>query len=287
MLRLRSTRPALAVGAVAAMLTTGLDASAQTVIEADYQVFLGGLRVVEIEARTEIAPGGYSIESLGRSSGLLDTLFSFESRSTASGRIVNGEIIPERFQVRGIVRDEVRELDLEHRDGAPPSLRIDPPIDPEERDPVPEHLQVDIVDPLSAIVHASLSWRNSTPCDDTIPVFNGRARTNITLAPAGKERLKKSRHSSFEGEAYVCEVSFETLAGGFKKPWFGKDRKADPIKLWIAKLDGTDFWTPVRMAGDAVIGTAFVHLTDVSISTLRAETDQTVVIDERHAGKQM
>ena len=285
MLARRSTRPALwAATALGCLLTAGSGASAQTVIEANYKVFLGGLRVVEVESRTEIAETQYSIESFGRSSGLLDVLFSFESRSKASGRIVDGAIVPEIFQVRGIVRDEQRELDLEHRNGAPPALRIEPPIDPEERDPVPDHLQVNVVDPLSAIVRASLSWRDATPCNDTIPVFNGRTRTNIKLSPVGMTRLEKSEHSGFEGEAMVCEITYETLAGAYKRPWFGKDRKPDPFKLWIAKLDGTDFWTPVRMSGDAVIGTALIHLTDATVSTPQTQAKASVT-DGTEAGR--
>lgn len=233
-----------------------------------YRLYYGGLAVADIASTVDLAGDGYRIEGEGRSLGLLDLVFPITVRNEGTGRIVDGTVLPVKYESRGRFRGEDRLTSLRHVADAPPKLELLPPPDPERRDPVPPELQRGALDPYAALATVALRPAAHQPCDGVLPVFTGQVRSDLRLAGGAEVELPRTDYSAYHGPARLCEVTYETLAGGYKKSWWGKGREREPTKVWVARLDENGPWLPVRVEGIGPLGATVIgHLTAVAGGT--------------------
>lgn len=250
---------------IATMLGTALLAPRADARELDlsYAIYFGGFSVAEFDSRIEYSAADYRVTTRARSTGILDYFFPIEVTSEGVGLLAEGRVRPGMFRSTGTYDGEPRRISLKSRTGVPPEVSIHPPRDPEKRDAVPEALQLGTVDPYAAVVALALK-SDGHPCEAELPVFNGRTRTDFRLTRAGTDSLLKTDYSAFSGPADVCEVKYETLAGGYKKPWFGKDKEGTRTRLWVSRLTADGPWVPVRLESEGRFGVVVGHITGAS-----------------------
>lgn len=259
-----------------AILTGLISTSVSPAISSDegfaalkYKMYYGGLSAVDVDAKITIVDGRYELSTVGKSTGFLDFLFPFESHASGRGEI-RENISPRHFAITSTFRGRSREIEGILTSGKAPVWTVTPPIPLDERDPVPENLRMGTQDPMGALLMAATSSAAREVCSGTSRVFNGKARTDVRLTHLGHEILKPNRFSSFSGRAEKCEARYETLAGAYKKSWFGSEGPAPVIQLWITQLADTNFWIPVRAEASTEIADILVHLTAASTGPARS-----------------
>lgn len=231
-----------------------------TRVELSYRVWFGGLELAEIDTGSEVIGDHYTMRSAAKSAGVLGLVYDFDIRSQAGGRIIDGVPTPTSFQSDSVFRDRERSLRMTRDPGAVPMVEANPPHDPEDRDPVPEDLQRDSIDPLTAMLSASLGWNDDNVCTGTLPLYNGRTRTDVTFEPVGIEAIPDTDYSAYAGEARLCVVRWRVIAGGYKRQWAGLGKTFPDAKLWVARVGRNRHWVPVRLEADAIIAPVIVHL---------------------------
>jgi len=229
-----------------------------------YEAYYGGLSAVEITAEVSVSDGSYELSTVGKSIGFLDFLFPFQSHAHGSGSLETRAGARE-FSITSSYRGKSRRIKGTTKPKATPVWTVEPPIPREERDPVPNTLRKESLDPMAAVVAAATQASALEACGGTARIFNGKVRTDVHLTHLGSEVLSANRFSSFDGPAEKCEARYETLAGAYKKSWFGSDTPPPIIRFWIAQLDGSRFWVPVRVEATTEIAKVLVHLTDATI----------------------
>ncbi|UUX51818.1 DUF3108 domain-containing protein [Nisaea acidiphila] len=251
----------LIAGLVGAVVLAGKSDARE--LDLSYAIYFGGFSVAEFDSKIEYSAADYRVTTSARSTGILDYFFPIEVMSEGRGVLAEGRVRPRMFRSTGTFDGEPRRTSLKSRIGAAPEVSVHPPRDPEKRDAVPEALQLDTIDPYAAVVALALK-SDGHPCESELPVFNGRTRTDFRLSPAGSDRLPKTDYSAFSGPADICEVTYETLAGGYKKPWFGKDKTGARTRLWVSRLTEDGPWVPVRLESEGLFGMVVGHITGAS-----------------------
>lgn len=264
----RERRRGSVVALVLAGLTAGFSptaaASDASVAKLAYRAYYGGLSAVEIQATITVSNQGYEVASVGHSIGFLDYLFPFQSRANGSGSFGNA-LESAEFSLESMYRGRSRQIrGLTKANGAP-DWSVKPPIPLDERDPVPLRLRAESLDPVAAQVAAAVRQSARETCGGTSRIFNGKVRTDIHLSHLGSETLVPTRFSDFSGPTEKCRARYETLAGGYKKSWFGEDSPPPDIDFWITRLEGSNFWIPVRVEADIKPVKVLVHLTSATV----------------------
>ena len=232
-------------------------------LDLSYTIYFGGFSVAAFDSKIAIDRSAYRVTTNARSLGILDFFFPIDVSSEGTGQVTVRGIKPETYRSNGTFDGKPRRITLMTRDGAVPSVSMHPPRDPEKRDAVPEDLQRGTIDPYAAVVSLALTSK-ANPCEEELQVFNGRTRTDFRLSHAGTDVLKKTNYSVFDGRAERCEVAYETLAGGYKKPWFGEDKTDAVTRLWVARLTEGGSWVPVRLESEGPFGMIVGHITGAS-----------------------
>lgn len=234
------------------------------VAELGYQAYYGGLSAVEIKATVSVSKSAYEVSAVGNSIGFLDFLFSFQSHAHGTGPLGSADG-PFEFSLKSTYRGRSRQITGQTKPGSDPVWSVQPPIPLDERDPVPVGLRIGSLDPLAALVATATRDSARETCTGTVRVFNGKVRTDIHLAHLGSGILNPHRLSDFSGPAEKCEARYETLAGGYKKSWFAEDGPPPIIHFWISRLDGSNFWIPVRAEANTGPAKVLVHLTSAIV----------------------
>lgn len=229
-------------------------------LDLSYTIYFGGFSVAAFDSKIAVDRSAYRVTTNARSLGVLDYFFPIEVTSEGTGKVTDYGVKPETFSSTGTFNGEPRRIALTSRDGAVPSVVMHPPRDPEKRDAVPEDLQHGTIDPYAAVISLALTAKLN-PCEEELQVFNGRTRTDFRISHVGSDILNKSEYSIFDGPAELCEVEYETLAGGYKKSWFGKDKDNTVTRLWVARLTEGGAWVPVRLESEGPFGMIVGHIT--------------------------
>jgi hypothetical protein len=230
------------------------------VTELSYSAFYGGLEAAKIDARIAVSNGQYEVSTTVGSTGFLDYLFPFTSHTSGKGGFLRNPGVRE-FSLVSTFRGRTRKIKGTSGANVIPVWMITPPIPLDERDPVPQKLRIGVFDPVSALVNAAIRETAQEACSGTSRIFNGKVRTNIHLNYLGQEDLRSTRFSSFSGPAEKCEARYKTLAGGYKKSWFGSEAPPPEILYWISRIEGSEFWIPVRIEATTELAKVLVHLT--------------------------
>ena len=216
-----------------------------------YDVQLTGIPVMSLDVQALLAPDRYALRTYLFTYGVLDWLFRFRNESATDGVIAGERVRPARYTTMGIWRGSARSADLTYRDGGALDVDIRPEIKDDDRDPVPEALRLNTIDPLSAIVLTNLTSRRDSPCPGIAPVFDGRRRYNVKLELVGPEVLEAGSGGIAVGSAIKCLLSVEPIAGYQKSR---PQQKRPPSELWFQRMLDDTVWVPVLIQGDSFFG---------------------------------
>jgi hypothetical protein len=248
---------------LAFMLPCAAFAQAPVSLHASYNTYAAGLHVAEIESGFSFGPRTYQMSLGFHTTGMIGFFFSGHQFDVVSGSWQGVQAIPSRFVGEGSWHGSDRLAEIEYRQGQPIVRQLIPP-NAAEREVVPETLQANTVDTLSALAGLIRVVEATGRCETTARTFDGRRTVEIEAHTVAEETLEPTNRSSFAGKALRCDFSGRMLAG-FK---FGDDRARDGKPMhgsaWLAPVVAGGPSLPVRMMFETRwFGDATMYLTGI------------------------
>ena len=197
-LGMKSTVP-LAVTIAAALLTG--HANAQP-LRASYEVYAGGVAILQLEAEFEVTAGGYRLMTIARTRGLAATFVPGEQTARVAGEWAGMAARPVSYGTDGVWRGRVRRTVLDWPAGDPVVTDIQPTED-EPRDDVSPAQRRGSIDALSALAQMSRLVASVGHCDGQAQVFDGRRRSDYSSRTVGQEMILPSRDASSRASASI------------------------------------------------------------------------------------
>jgi hypothetical protein len=234
-------------------------------VSVKYEVFFGGLHVLNAEANWEQGSGAYSIAAAAETQGFVGWLHPWQGNTFSQGRIDDGKVVPAQHENRGTADDDEADgerlvhLTYDAAGNLTDSL-VQPEQDWDERHPLPADAGVGTLDPLSVIAGLSQLLQKSGRCEGSFAVFDGRKRYNLLVSDAGETQLDASSYSIYAGPARGCRLHYEML-GGHR---IERNKYAETAReriVWVARPAAGAPLVPVRLQIETAYGTLMGHLT--------------------------
>ena len=223
---------------------------AQSVLNLHYNGYVAGLRSTELQARLALGAREYAIDLSSRLVGPVGLIFDTHSSQHGEGRWVGQGVAPLAYHSSAVVRGAAREIEIAYPQGAPELRRLIPPQDM-PREPVPEALQRQGIDGLSALAMLLREVGAEANCQGSATIFDGRRVSRVSVEGGAVEMLKPSSRSSYSGPARRCEIEYTILAGLPRDmPPDDKARRPNHATAWIAPLSPGAPPVPVKMSVD-------------------------------------
>lgn len=208
-----------------------------------------------LERRSDSSPDAVRIDTAMRTQGFLDLLMSFELTGQVTARWQDGRMLPVRYRTESDGSWSKRSIRIAWGADGLPVAEVRPPNDEDDREPVPDSLKRDTIDPTSAMIARALRPGAEPPCSGHDQIFDGRRRYNLHFEPVGPDTLRPHNRSAYSGPAFKCRVRTEPLAGYSRKylaEWSERDEQ--PAHIWLARPRGADAWLPVQIEGGFRLG---------------------------------
>ena len=241
------------------------------IVDLTYDVYLGGLHIFTFDVDMTLQPDRYRVAAQGGTQGMVGWLYAWQTRLAAEGLDRNGRIEPRRYDVESNWQGNPRTVQLGFAGEGRYDLQQTPPPepDPDIEGALPDSLPDGTVDPLSLAIAASRALEQSGRCDQTVPVFDGRRRYDLTLTHIDAATLPPNEYSVYQGPAVRCSFSMKRISG-FRKSWSAKrqpDDKSSPPTIWMAPIREDLPPVPVRYDGAIALGNIVIHLTRAQVRT--------------------
>jgi hypothetical protein len=238
-------------------------------VDLTYDVYLGGLHIFTFDVDMALQPDRYRVTAEGATQGMVGWLYEWQTKLAAEGLDRNGRIEPQRYDVESNWQGNQRTVQLGFAEEGRYDLQRTPPPepDPDIEGGLPETLPEGIVDPLSLAVAASRVLEENGRCDQTLPVFDGQRRYDLTLTHIDAATLPPSEYSVYHGPAVRCSFSMKRISG-FRKSWRTKRQvaaDASPPTIWLAPIRQDLPPLPVRYDGAIALGNIVIHLTKAQV----------------------
>jgi hypothetical protein len=244
------------------------DASART-LDLTYDVYLGGLHIFAFDVDMTLQPDHYRVTAEGATQGVIGWLYEWRTKLAAEGSDRNGRIEARHYAIDSNWQGNRRTVDLGFAGDGRYELRRTPPPepDPDIEGGLPETLPEGTLDPLSLAVAASRVLMETGRCDQTVPVFDGQRRYDLTLKHIDESTLPPSEYSIYQGPAVRCGVGMKRISG-FRKSWKSKrqwDAPSSAPTIWVAAIRPDLPPVPVRYDGAIMLGNIVIHLTKADV----------------------
>lgn len=232
-------------------------------LHARYETYAAGMHVAEVDSGFSFGPRNYQMNLGYHTTGVVGLFFRGHQFDTVTGAWLDGRAAPTQFIGTGEWRGEHRLAEIDYLDGKPAIRQLVPP-NAKEREPVPDTLQANSIDTLSALAELIHVVRQTGRCETTVRTYDGRRAVEIEAHTVGEELLEPTSRSTFAGKALRCDFSGRMLAG-FK---FDDDRSRDSKPMhgtaWLASIVPGAPALPVRMAFETKwFGDATMYLTGI------------------------
>ena len=249
-----------------ALLALAGAAQAETV-QTRYSISLIGLPFGTAAVTGSIGPT-YRVELTAKLTGLASILSSSKGAAVSTGAIEGGHIKPATYATTSANSDMTRTVRMSIVNGNVDKAEITPPWDPfPDRVAVTEQDQHNIVDPMSALLMPLPSTGDPTgpaACDRTIPVFDGAARFDITMAYVGTRQVKTR---GYAGPVAVCSVRYRPISGHrANRPGTRFMAENKQIEAWLAPIGQSRLVVPYRISLMTMIGTVVIEASNFEVS---------------------
>jgi Protein of unknown function (DUF3108) len=253
------------VAAMTASSAAGAQVTAEPTppVHVTYEAYTAGLHVAEIDAALDLGPTSYQVSLAYHITGFTSVFFHGYQYDVADGGWAGVVPRPRRFRGEGRWRGEQRLVRMEYADGMPVIRELKPAPD-EEREVVPDALQKNAVDSVSALAQLVRTVARTGRCDGSVRTYDGRRAIEVQSTTAGEEVLPPTGRSTFAGKALRCDFVGRMLAG-FKVD-DDREKAGKPLRgsAWLAPTGVGTTALPVRMTFQTRgFGDATLYLTAV------------------------
>lgn len=263
----------------------GLTATAYTQEQASYKVDLkykaywAGFVIAEITSQTSLTPSEYELRAHYQVKGIA-TMFNESTNNTMARGILNqnGEYRPKLYESVG----NFGKLEYSNRaQFDPDTLKV---TDHEQELTLREHLEYIPIDeedkfgfdPMTLFLNMIM---NPNFNEDYKEEYKERQFGGIFVSEQSficdeQVVIERESRSVFQGDATVCKIDGERLAGGLKNTDPDRKRKKDRVdddrdsRLWFGKMDGFDGMIPVYTEFPIGWGKIRIYLSDFSVEPI-------------------
>lgn len=231
-------------------------------LSTSYDAAWTGVSAAQITVAVSMTHNAFSATANLRPAGLTSltnhlrksTTYTAQSRGAFGP---NGSALPAHYNHHGGKKNRQVSVDFAPRDVAVSAT----PIFGSMGDPAASAAQRrEAVDSLTAIV-SLISAAPEDACSQTLKIFDGRARYNLNLSPAGAEHIKVA---GYRGTATKCTIAYKRVAGFEKK----KDEKPlfdRPVSIWFAPTSN-GLIAPAKVTVDSNWGPITITLKSMAVS---------------------
>ena len=210
-----------------------------------YSGSFAGVKVLALTAGVDLRQDGYAVDVDFHTIGTLDFLSHSQIRSLADGAWQRGRALPSRYLSNGVLRGKTHAVEILYPDGQPHVAVFDSEPDL-EREPVPEAMQHDTMDGLSAMATLLENVANTGICDGEVTMFDGRILARLDAQNGGQDVLPAKTGSLYHGPALRCEITTTPLAGFPKGSEPGdSQRRPRHSSAWFARVHEGGPYVPV------------------------------------------
>jgi Protein of unknown function (DUF3108) len=235
-------------------------------VHAVYDVNFNGLNVGTFEFRSENKGTAYTLTSSAALSLLLGA-FKWSGESRASGSVSTALPKPQGFTFDFKSNSKSGSTKMSFADDAVTNVsHVPPPKLRENVVPVlPQHLK-GALDPLSAVLVIS-KGSSANPCTRRIPIYDGKQRFDLLLAPRGQVPLTERQPSGQPGTGYVCRVKYLPIAGHKIDQETKHMSQTDGIEMILRPIPSANVFVPYQITIPTIAGAATLVSRKVNIVT--------------------
>jgi hypothetical protein len=281
------TRHCLSLAAVG-VLTCGLggnlpaepafaqnDVAPPSRITAVYRVDLGSFNLGNFKVTTTFRGEDYQMRGEGRFTVLAGFIYEWRGVMAGSGRVTSAGPEPTMYAFNYSDSSKMWErLRMTFTGRAVSGVSIAPNSRPLPRTiPVTQEQLEGVLDPMSS---AFLSAKSDNPngdlnvCNHTLPVFDGRQRYDLVVAPKRVTRVRRTTPGGYGGPAVVCGVKFIPIAGHQPdNPGIRLMAQSNEIEVWLIPVRNTNMYVPYRIVLPTPAGYGTALVTSIQVSGAR------------------
>jgi hypothetical protein len=270
--------PTIAAAAALALTATVPALAADAQARMTYDVYVGGLRMLEVESGLTLGADRYDVDLSAHVVGIAAAFSDWRSNVRSSGAVDGPRLQPARNVVQRINGDSDKTTTITFLGGGRMDVEIVPSTKPKREQTIPPARLVHALDPMSGVVSILQALHvGAAACTGQVPVFDGRRLYRADLADGGTVMLDKADQGMYGGQAQRCTISLTPMVGDFN---FGDERRnAKPteylqrtsrapdqrvITTWLASPGGNLPAVPVRIESESPWGRVIVHLRAVA-----------------------
>lgn len=213
-------------------------------VAAAYAFSWAGIDVAELETEVVELGGTYNVVWSGRTVGMLGLLFPFEASGRASGSLAAGDYVARQYASSSQWRDGGGTWRVSFAPDTGAAAVEGPPLDTEEREPVPPALRTR-PDPASLALAAIKAARPGLAM--TATSFDGKRAVRFALT---------CENGMPPADGMLCRIAGELVAGASRR-WRDDGKAAaprEPVRVWLAGAGAAEPLWPVRLEAASSYG---------------------------------
>lgn len=242
----------------------GGDARAQGVLDARYQVTLGGVAFGRGNWHIAVGDDQFTSSVSGTTSGLVRLFSTGRGNSASRGSVAGGALNASSYSSSIATDQKYDEVRMLLNGGTVKEYMAEPPNNPDpQRVPVEAAHRRGVLDPMTAaIIRVPGNGDTFVPqaCNRKLAIFDGRMRYDLQLAYKRLDRVKSEK--GYQGTVVVCSVRFAPIAGHVPTRSVIKYLiELRETEMWLAPIAGTRLMVPYRVSLPTPLGEGVLQAT--------------------------
>ncbi|MEM7192260.1 MAG: DUF3108 domain-containing protein [Pseudomonadota bacterium] len=220
-------------------------------VRATYKVGVSAIDLGKFNVAMAVTPKTYTLTATGEFSVLGGLVYRAEGQLNANGTHIGSESKPQRFDFSYSDQRNEGSLQIGFGRGTVRSVTRKPKKRPDKKAvPIPEDQLADVLDPLTAAffsIHAELPPGDLAICNQTLRVFDGKRRFDLTLSPKRKVGLSVNAPMGLPAAA-VCKVDYQPIGGHrAQNETVNFLKNSGDIEVWLVPVPGTGITLPYKV----------------------------------------
>jgi hypothetical protein len=245
---------------------------AATHVTANYGVYWAGLHFGDVRLRITLRNAVYEMEGDGHFSVLGGLLYEWSGDTMSAGKLGKSGPRPSLYTLSYQGGDKHGDVRIAFANGAVADVSMSPKKRPNPKNiPVTKEQLRGVLDPMTGAflrVRPNLPRADLKVCDETIPVFDGKLRSDIVLMPKQQTQVKGDAPDGYSGPAAVCGVKFIPMSGfrpGDRAVNF-MSAHSDAIEVWLVPLPGIGLYLPYRISVPTAFGAGSAEMLSFQVN---------------------
>lgn len=230
-------------------------------VEARYEARLRGLTIFAAKLTLDVSLSTYRVRIDGQTAGLGAMVVPATAEWRTAGRIVDDRFMPLTYVARRQWPGRRRSVELTfERDGRIVTQHL-PPIDRNGGPRVPEDLQRNSFDPLTALLNATTT-QGAEPCNVETQIYNGERRLDVALQQQGYSFSPVAFGGGAYRQIHHCVVTLSERTADDDAAETAGPLEIRPMAVWVTRLRGANVWIPVAASFNTRFGRLEVEMID-------------------------